>query len=66
MVAVSLKKKSALCAHAVEEARRLGVRNLYLFTFDKQSMYKRLDWSELEEASYAGRAGTIMVRPIAG
>jgi len=56
---------SALCARAVEEARRLGVPNLYLFTFDKQSMYKQLDWSELEEARYAGRAGTIMVRRIA-
>ena len=34
----------ALCIRAAEEARRLGMSNLYLFTFDKQSMYRRLDW----------------------
>jgi len=56
---------SALCVRATEEARRLGVSNLYLFTFDKQSLYRRLDWSALEDGSYAGRAGTIMVRRIA-
>jgi hypothetical protein len=35
-------------------------------TFDKQSMYRRLGWSALEDASYAGRACTIMVFRIAG
>ena len=53
---------SALCLRAAEEARSLGVTKLYLFTFDKQGMYTRLQWSPLEEAVYAGRPGTVMVR----
>jgi GNAT superfamily N-acetyltransferase len=56
---------SALCGRAIEEARQLGVSNLHLFTFDRQSLYARLGWSVLEEATYAGLAGTIMVRLIA-
>jgi len=56
---------SALCSRATEEARRLGVSDLYLFTFNKQGLYTRLGWSLLEEASYAGLAGTIMVRRVA-
>jgi N-acetylglutamate synthase-like GNAT family acetyltransferase len=56
---------SALCVRAAHEARRLGVSSLYLFTFDKQSLYTRLDWSALEGATYAGRPGTVMVRRLA-
>jgi GNAT superfamily N-acetyltransferase len=56
---------SALCLRAAEEATLLGVTNLYLFTFDKQSMYARLQWSPLEEAVYAGHPGTVMVRGVA-
>ena len=55
---------SALCLRAVEEARVLGVPTLYLFTFDKQSLYARLQWLALEDAIYAGRPGTIMVRSV--
>jgi hypothetical protein len=33
----------------------MGVATLYLFTCDRQGFYKRLGWSELEEAKYAGR-----------
>lgn len=56
---------SALCVRATEEASRLGVSNLYLFTFDKQSLYMRLGWSAVEDSSYAGRACTIMARRLA-
>jgi GNAT superfamily N-acetyltransferase len=56
---------SALCLRAVEEARRLSVSNLYLFTFDKQGMYARLQWCPLEEAVLAGRPGTVMARSVA-
>ena len=56
---------SALCIRATEEARRLGAANLYLFTFDRQSLYDRLGWSPLEEAIYGGRSGTIMALRLA-
>jgi predicted N-acetyltransferase YhbS len=51
---------SALSRRATEEAQALGVSTLYLFTFDKQEFYARLGWGVLEEASYAGRLGSIM------
>ena len=44
---------SALAVHAADEAQRLGVSTLYLMTFDKQSMYRRLGWRALADASYA-------------
>ena len=56
---------SALCVRATEEARLLGVSKLYLYTFDQQRLYTRLGWSALEDASYAGRMGTIMVQRFA-
>jgi predicted N-acetyltransferase YhbS len=56
---------SALSNRAVEEARALGVQNLYLFTFNKQSFYSRLGWSAVEEASYNDFSGTVMVRRLA-
>jgi len=56
---------SALSTRATEEAMVVGVSTLYLFTFDKQTFYGRLGWSALEEAAYAGRPGTIMLRRLA-
>jgi hypothetical protein len=48
-----------------DEAMVLRVSMLYLFTFDKQSFYSRLGWSVMEEAAYADRLGTIMLRRLA-
>jgi N-acetylglutamate synthase-like GNAT family acetyltransferase len=48
-----------------EDVLVMGVATLYLFTCDRQGFYKRLGWSELEEAKYAGRLGTIMRRNLA-
>jgi len=53
---------SALASHATDEAIQLGVSELFLFTFDRQSFYSRLGWQELESAMYAGRDGTVMSR----
>ena len=53
---------SALADRAADEATRLGVGNLFLFTFDRQSLYSRLGWIPLESATYAGRPGTVMTR----
>ena len=56
---------SALCVRATTEAQLLGVSQLYLFTFDKQRLYTRLGWSALEDASYVGRSGTVMMQRLA-
>ena len=56
---------SALSRRAADEARDLGISTLYLFTFDKQGFYARLGWAPFDEASYAGRRGSIMARDLA-
>jgi GNAT superfamily N-acetyltransferase len=56
---------SALSERATQEARRLGIPTIYLFTFDKQGFYARLGWAALEDARYGGRLGSIMVRQLA-
>jgi GNAT superfamily N-acetyltransferase len=53
---------TALVSRAADEATRLGVRHLFLFTFDRQSFYSRLGWVPLEPATYGGRPGTVMSR----
>ena len=56
---------SALCERTTEEARILGIKKLYLFTFNRQRLYARLGWSALEDTLYAGAPGTIIVRALA-
>jgi len=55
---------SALVGRATNEAVQLGVSELFLFTFDRQSFYSRLGWQALESAMDAGRAGTVMSRKL--
>ena len=55
---------SALASRATDEASQLGIGDLFLFTFDRQSFYSRLGWQALESATYAGRAGTVMSRKL--
>ena len=56
---------TALTVRATDEAIKLGFRDLFLFTFDRQSFYARLGWKTLEPATYAGRRGTVMSRHLA-
>jgi len=53
---------SRLVRRVEEEARMHGVERLYLFTQDRQPLYRRLGWQALEEADYRGERVTIMVR----
>src|SRR5438876_12277484 len=57
---------SALCKRATDEAGVLGFQRAYLFTSDKQHLYRRLGWSTLEGATWRGHQVTIMVRELAG
>jgi len=51
---------SALVERAVEEAQKLGVKTLYLFTWDREKLYARLGWSVIERSVYHGRQVTVM------
>jgi GNAT superfamily N-acetyltransferase len=51
---------SQLVQHAVNEATRLGVRELYLYTRHQESFYSRLGWTPVEKPIYHGRQVIIM------
>lgn len=53
---------SRLVARVEEEAVDSGVDQLYLFTPDQQSLYRRLGWRDLEVCDYHGEPVTIMRR----
>ena len=57
---------SQLVEHAASEARRLGVRELYLYTRHHEGFYSRLGWVPVEKALYRGREVAIMRRDLAG
>ena len=56
---------SAIIARLVDEAQRLALQRLYLWTSSAAPLYARLGWSELEKLEYCGNEITVMVRPIA-
>ncbi len=56
---------TALSERIVEEARALGVPDLFLYTYDKQPFYARLGWTVLERVEYRGEDVTIMRRNLA-
>ena len=41
---------AALCRQVVEEAKRLGLRKIYLYTSQQQELYSSLGWIKSEEA----------------
>ena len=57
---------TALVTHALAQARRFGVRQLYLWTDTAASLYGRLGWRPLGEESYKGKTVLVMVRDLAG
>jgi predicted N-acetyltransferase YhbS len=53
---------TALVRRCEEEARRLGVRRLHLFTEEASGFYERLGWSVLSQEEYKGEPVVVMVR----
>lgn len=57
---------TTLLRHAVTEASRLGVRNLFLYTSSARRFYQRLGWTAVRNDSYEGESVTIMTLRING
>ncbi len=55
---------TALVERIVEEALRLRLPRLYLWTPNSESMYTRLGWSRIEKIPYFGSEITIMKREL--
>lgn len=62
----SLTPGSALAERVAEEARALGVAELYLFTPDQERLDQRLGRRRLREERYRGWDVTVMVRELTG
>ena len=55
---------AALAARVVEEATRLGVATLYLFTLDREGYYARLGWRRLGPETCHGHPVVVMTRDL--
>jgi GNAT superfamily N-acetyltransferase len=67
MVAPAFRRQgvaTALIERIVEEARRLGLPRLYLWTPASEQMYARRGWSRLERLQYFDSEITIMDRDL--
>jgi GNAT superfamily N-acetyltransferase len=51
---------SRLVEHVIEEARKAGIKELYLFTPDRVSFYQKLGWRVFNKEEYRGHWVTVM------
>ena len=54
-----------LVRHIEDEAKRLGIKKLFLFTEHARNLYSKLGWYDLEECEYEGVNVAIMSKQIA-
>jgi len=55
---------TALIHRLIKEARRLGIKRLYLWTSSAEVLYANLGWARLERFDYCGRKISVMEREI--
>lgn len=51
---------SKLCKKIVKEAKRIGIRDLYLFTPDKADFYRHLGWIEIDKSKDKNKEVVVM------
>lgn len=49
-----------LMHHATEEARKLNVSQLYLWTASAESLYRKLGWKVIQRTQYFGKQAVVM------
>ncbi len=49
-----------LCEQIQNQAKKLGIKELFLFTHTAESLYKRLGWQEMERLESGGKNIVIM------
>ena len=55
-----------LMHHATEEARRLNVPRLYLWTHSAEGLYHKLGWQVVERSNYFGKEAAVMQIDLSG
>jgi len=51
---------TALVSHAMNQARHMHIRRLWLYTPASRKLYERLGWQRIMESDYLGEPVTIM------
>lgn len=54
-----------LVQHVMAQATTQGIKQLYLFTPDRQNFYRELGWSVMKQVEYHGHMITVMVTLLA-
>jgi len=55
---------SQIVEATVDTAKSLGVKNLYLYTQNREHFYQRLGWKTMEQAEYHGHMAIVMKRTL--
>jgi N-acetylglutamate synthase-like GNAT family acetyltransferase len=55
-----------LMHRATEEARRLSVPRLYLWTYSAEKLYDKLGWQVVERTNYFGKEVVVMQVDLSG
>lgn len=56
---------STLVKRGMQEAKKIGVKRLYLITPDQENFYKQIGWSTIEKAQDLGREVFLMSADLA-
>ncbi|MBF0312939.1 MAG: GNAT family N-acetyltransferase [Oligoflexia bacterium] len=51
---------SKLFQYVMEEAPRMGIKDLYLYTHDRETMYARFGWKVMERTNFCGDDIAVM------
>lgn len=51
---------SKIIKRTLSEAKRVGIRDLYLYTHGQEPLYIKLGWQIIEQVNYHGRPASIM------
>lgn len=55
-----------ICNHIQDHCKNIGINKIHLFTDTAESLYKRLDWAELERLTIANRNIVVMEKNLVG
>jgi hypothetical protein len=55
---------ASLCEKIQEISKSLGLKEIYLFTFTAESLYKKIGWQEIERLNYKGKDTVIMKKAL--
>lgn len=55
---------ASLCRFIENYSRELGLKNIYLFTHSAESLYRRLEWQQIERIALGGKDIVVMKKEL--